>query len=51
MQGQHYTMALMDRVCNARRVIAYQEDANSALHLEILELKSGCGLEAIATVT
>lgn len=48
MQGQHYTMALIDCVFDADRVIERLLDANSDLHREVKELKSRPGLEVIA---
>ena len=50
VQGQHYTMVLIDCIYDVGRVIEHLSDVNSALHLEVLELKSGSGPEAIATV-
>ena len=41
-------MALIDWVHDAGRVVEHLSDANSALRLEILELKSGVGQEAVA---
>lgn len=48
VQVQQYAMALIDRVLDAGQVIEHQSDAYSALHMEILELKTGWGLEAAA---
>ncbi|THU56296.1 hypothetical protein C4D60_Mb11t15780 [Musa balbisiana] len=46
-QGQHYYMVLIDRVRDAGRVIEHLSDSNSALRMEILELKAGTGLKAV----
>ncbi|THU54598.1 hypothetical protein C4D60_Mb10t26800 [Musa balbisiana] len=47
MQGQHYTMALIDRVYDAGRVIERLLDVNSDLCQEVEELKSRPGPEAV----
>ncbi|THU69296.1 hypothetical protein C4D60_Mb08t12940 [Musa balbisiana] len=47
--GQHYAMALMDRVRDAGRVIDHLSDRNAELHREIEEIRMGVAPEALAT--
>lgn len=49
MQSQHYTMALIDRVYDASRVIECLGKMNSGLHREIKELKGELGPAVVAT--
>ncbi|THU50168.1 hypothetical protein C4D60_Mb06t17260 [Musa balbisiana] len=46
--GQHYAMALMDRVCNAGRVIGNLSDHNAELRRKIEEIRAGAAPEAMA---
>ncbi|THU58926.1 hypothetical protein C4D60_Mb03t19630 [Musa balbisiana] len=45
--GKHYSMALIDRVWDARRVIEHLSDSNFTLRMEILELKAGMGPKVV----
>ena len=50
VQGQHYSMALIDRVLDAGQVIERQLDAYATLHLENQDLMNWFDLEVVAVI-
>uniref|UniRef100_A0A804HXK5 Uncharacterized protein n=1 Tax=Musa acuminata subsp. malaccensis TaxID=214687 RepID=A0A804HXK5_MUSAM len=48
--GNHYVVALMDRVCDAGRVIAALSSRNAELRRQADEARAGAGPEAVAAV-
>ncbi|THU47710.1 hypothetical protein C4D60_Mb09t18510 [Musa balbisiana] len=48
--GQHYAMALKDRMRNVGRVIDSLSDRNAELHRQIKEIRAGVAPEAVATI-